>query len=479
VVGSSDGGINIDVPAHAPDVECATRTASPEPHGMRRIALVVFCLILLGAIEAMSQEPVSPHAGGTDPNLPQPDSKAAALSPAPQLPSQDSETVKNKKYTTPDLPDPFAKWTRYHSEWFSIGLGLAALVDYDYFSQDANSKTQIGAQESQWDLRSMRFIASGSLGPSSHRMSFLASYEYNGFDAADNGKKSWDFTDLFATFPAGKLGAFTYGKQKETFGYEMVGDAPFLYQSERNLTPFFTSRNVGLTLANSVLKKRMTYDVGWFNDWYVKGIPFDQSGNQFTSRVTGLLSINEDGSKYWHVAVSGRYAGATAGTVQLRYRPLGNVGGYFLDTGKIRGTGQMDFGLETLWNYNSFSVAAEYIRAFINGTQSASPQFYGFYVAASWVLTGEHHPYDRNVGYARRIIPQHHFGAVELTAMFGRNDLDDKSIHGGISDKSFVGVNWLLNRRLKLGVAGGVVTLDRAGLNGTTWIVQPRIQYIF
>jgi len=63
--------------------------------------------------------------------------------------------------------------------------------------------------------------------------------------------------------------------------------------------------------------------------------------------------------------------------------------------------------------------------------------------------------------------------------MFGRNDLDDKSIHGGISDKSFVGVNWLLNRRLKLGVAGGVVTLDRAGLNGRTTIVQPRIQYIY
>ena len=63
--------------------------------------------------------------------------------------------------------------------------------------------------------------------------------------------------------------------------------------------------------------------------------------------------------------------------------------------------------------------------------------------------------------------------------MFGRNDLDDKSIHGGISDKAFFGANWLLNRRLKLGVAAGVVTLDRAGMTGHTTIVQPRIQYIF
>ena len=475
----SEGGINIDVPAHAPDVECATRTASPELRGICRIALVAFWLIWLGAIGAMSQEPVSPHAGGTDLNLPQPESKAEALSPSPQLTAKDSETVKKKEYTAPDLPDPLEKWTRYSGKYFAIGLGMAILIDYDSFSQDANSKEQIGIQDDQWDARSVRFIASGGIGPKSYRVSYLASEGFNGFDAPENHKNYWGFTDLFATFPAGKLGAFTYGKQKECFVYEMVGDAPFLYQAERNLTPFFTSRNVGLSLANSVFKKRMTYNAGWYNDWWVQGTPFHATGNQFASRVTGLLYINEDGSKYFHVAASGRYAGATNGHVQFRGRPLGNVGDYVTDTGKIRATGQTDFGLEALWNYNSFSILSEFVRAYVQGTQFPSPSFYGFYVAASWVVTGEHHPYDRNVGYARRIIPQHHFGAVELTAMFGRNDLDDKSIHGGISDKTFFGVNWLLNRRLKLGVAGGVVTLDRAGLTGHTTIVQPRIQYIF
>jgi len=479
VIARTDGGININVQAHAPNVEYTTRAAFPELRGICRIALVVFWLIWLGAVGAMSQEPVSPHAGGTDLNLPQPESKAEALSPSPQLTAKDSEAVKKKEYTTPDLPDPLEKWTRYSSEYFTIGLGMAILVDYDSFSQDANSKEQIGIQDDQWDARSVRFFASGGIGPKSYRVSYLASEGFNGFDAPENKKNYWGFTDLFATFPVGKLGALTYGKQKECFVYEMVGDAAYLYQAERNLTPFFTSRNVGLMLANSVLKKRMTYTAGWFNDWWVQGTPFHTTGNQFATRITGLLSINEDGSKYFHVAMSGRYAGATNGYVQLRGRPLGNVGSYVTDTGKIPATGQTDFGLEALWNYNSFSILSEFVRAFVNGTQFPSPSFYGFYVAGSWVITGEHHPYDRNVGYARRIIPQHHFGAVELTAMFGRNDLDDKSIQGGISDKTFVGVNWLLNRRLKLGVAGGVVTLDRAGLNGTTWIVQPRIQYIF
>jgi len=446
---------------------------------MRSIVRVVFWLTLLGATFASSQEVAPSHAGGTDPNLPQPESKAEALSPAPQLTSKDSEAVKKQQYITPDLSSRIEKWTSYRGEYFTTELGVAALIDYDSFSQDAESKKQIGVQDDQWDTRSMRFFASGGIGPKSYRVSYLAAYGFNGFDAPENHKNYRGFTDLFATFPVGKLGALTYGKQKESFAYEMVGDAAYLYQAERNLTPFFTSRNVGLMLANSVLKKRMTYTAGWFNDWYVTGTPFDKSGNQFTSRITGLLSINEDGSKYWHVAVSGRYAGATNGFVQLRGRPLGNVGDYFTDTGKIPATEQADVGLETLWNYNSFAIMGEYIRAYVQGTQFPNPSFYGFYVAGSWVITGEHHPYDRNVGYARRIIPQHHFGAVELTAMFGRNDTDDKSIHGGISNKTFFGVNWLLNRRLKLGVAGGLVTLDRADLNSVTTIVQPRIQYIF
>lgn len=476
--GNADSGLH----EHASCVACCTHVVAQEPQwaGSKAIRIAFGIVLTLASIRATSQEAASPHAGGTDLNLPQPQSKAEALSPGPQLTSQDSEAVKNKEYVTPDLPDPLEKWTRYSSEYFTIGLGMAILVDYDYFSQDAASKEQLGVQDDQWDARSVRFFASGGIGPKSYRVSYLASEGFNGFDAPQNKKNYWGFTDLYATFPAGKLGALTYGKQKECFVYEMVGDAAYLYQAERNLTPFFTSRNVGLMLANSVLKKRSTYTAGWFNDWWVQGTPFHTTGNQFASRVTGLLSINEEGSKYWHVAVSGRYAGATNGFVQMRYRPLGNVGSYYIDSGKIPATGQTDFGLETLFNYNSVAIMAEYARAYVNGTQSSSsPSLYGYYVAASWVVTGEHHPYDRNVGYARRIVPQHHFGAVELTAMFGRNDLNDKMIQGGISDKTFFGANWLLNRRLKLGVAGGIVTVDRAGLTGVTTLVQPRIQYIF
>jgi len=112
----------------------------------------------------------------------------------------------------------------------------------------------------------------------------------------------------------------------------------------------------------------------------------------------------------------------------------------------------------------------------VNATQIANPSFYGFYITGSVFFTGEHRPYDRNVGFARRPIPLHRFGAVELTARYIRLDLDNKSIHGGLMNKGTLDLNWYPK---KLGVDGGFVNLDRNNLNGSTEILQTRIQFVF
>jgi len=68
---------------------------------------------------------------------------------------------------------------------------------------------------------------------------------------------------------------------------------------------------------------------------------------------------------------------------------------------------------------------------------------------------------------------------VEVVARYSHVDLDDKSVHGGVMDRETVAVNWYPNRFWKLAVAGGLVDLDRAGVNGRTWIIQPRIQFFY
>ena len=318
----------------------------------------------------------------------------------------------------------------------------------------------------------------GTIGPEVYQTHYYAAYGWNGPKAHENGKKDWSFTDLIITAP-GPLGALTFGKTKEPFVYEIVGDATFLPQIERVLNPFFTSRNVGLQLSNTAFKKRMTYTSGWFNQWWVLKTVFNDTGNDFASRVTGLISINDDGSRYLHIGASTRYSGANNGAVRLRGRAESNVSSYYVDTGNIPASNQKEFALEGLWTRDRYSVLTEYVRSQVNATQVANPSFYGFYVTGSVFFTGEHRPYDRNVGFARRPIPNRRWGAVELTARYSRLDLNDKSIRGGLMNKGTLDLNWFLNRRWKLAVDGGLVNLDRKGLNGYTTIFQTRIQYVF
>jgi len=437
------------------------------------------CLTLLCALTAAAQGPDSRHAGGPDPHLPQPESKADALSGGPQFTTQDSEQVKQHRFLTPGVPLPVDKFTTYKGPYFSIRFGFVAIADYDAFWQDDDSIKQVGKQRDQWDDRSLRFMLSGDMGPETYKIHYFASYAWNGFDAPENKLKTWYFSDLTITLPAGKLGAITVGKTKEPFVYEIVGDATFLPSQERVLNPFFTSRNVGITLSNHAFNKRMLYSGGWFNDWLVTGHKFDGSSNHFAGRVTGLVSTSREGSRYLHVGASGRYAGAANGVIQLKGKPESNVTSNYVDTGKIAASNQKELALEALWTHDGYSILTEYVRSWVNATQTANPSFYGFYVTGGWFLTGEHRPYDRNVGYARRPIPVHRMGALELTARYSHLDLEDKSIHGGVMDRGTLTLNWYLNRFWKIGVDGAMINLDRTSLNGMTTALQTRIQFLY
>ena len=123
--------------------------------------------------------------------------------------------------------------------------------------QDADSLAQVGDQASQWQVRSARLTFLGSIGKD-YKVSYQIGGEYKGFDT--DPVQSWQLTDLAFTFPiGGPNNKLTVGKTKETFSYEMVGDAANLPQHERLLSPFFVSRNVGVQLSNSVLDGRATW----------------------------------------------------------------------------------------------------------------------------------------------------------------------------------------------------------------------------
>ena len=81
--------------------------------------------------------------------------------------------------------------------------------------------------------------------------------------------------------------------------------------------------------------------------------------------------------------------------------------------------------------------------------------FPGAYVTAAYILTGESHPYDRERGIFRRVIPHQDFqfgqggGAFEVALGWAFLDLNDSDIDGGQVQTFSIGLNWYLHRYAK------------------------------
>jgi len=361
---------------------------------------------------------------------------------------------------------------------FSFKLGLAMLfADFTNFDQDAASIQQVGEQPDKYEPRSLRIMGRGHFELFT-RWNYVASFEYNGFEW-EPGQNKWAITDFRASTSVGRLGTLAIGKMKEPFSYEMVGDAANLPHSERLLSPFFRSRNVGIQLSNTFASERATWTAGWYNGSLAKGLSWDDAGNDFVGRVTALPVWEGDGDTYVHVAVSLRRYGADAHQLRYKGRPASNVADNYVDTGDIPGSHAVHEGLEALISVQQYSLRAEYVHADLHTDDHSDPSFGGYYLTGSWVLTGEHRPYDRKAGYARRVLPQGRWGAVEVIGRYGRVDLDNRTAAGGTMDGWWAGVNWWATRRWKASVGYGDIDLDRFGTTGNTKTMLYRLQWIY
>ena len=394
---------------------------------------------------------------------------------SPDTPDHAAQDKVATNYVIPDVP---RGWNEFDNRLFSTTLGFAPIVDATAFTQDNDSITQVGKQDSRWDLRSGRFVFLGQI-HTRRPINYFLSIEYKGLDRPE-GSPNFGVTDFwFSIRVHKKVGTLTFGKLKETFTYEMVGDAANLPQMERTLNPFFVTRNIGIKLSNSVFNQRMTYAVGWFNDWFTQGQSFSESANDFTGRVTALPVYSQGGANYLHLGAAFRYAGAENGVLRLKGKPESNIASNYVDTGDLPASHQNELGLELLANRGPFSVLAEYADSRVHSRTLGVTHFYGVSVVGSWLITGEHRPYDRKVGYARRIIPERRWGAWEVVARYSQVDLNNRSVNGGILHKGLLELNWWASQEWRISFGYGLADLNRKNLSGTTNIFQTRFQWIF
>ena len=109
-------------------------------------------------------------------------------------------------------------------------------------------------------------------------------------------------------------------------------------------------------------------------------------------------------------------------------------------------------GLEAALKLNSFSLQSEWIEADVDAATGGDLE--GYYVQASYVLTGESRSYDtasgvfKGVSPGTKVLDNGGLGAWEATLRW--SNLDYTDLNGGDEAESWtVGLNWYLNKNVR------------------------------
>jgi len=356
---------------------------------------------------------------------------------------------------------------------FKLKFGGRIMNDWAFFSADDSLKTAKGPFEDGTEFRRARLYLSGQ---AFGNVIFKAQYDFAGGDA--------DFKDVYLGLK-GLPGNTTVqvGHFKEPFGLEVLTSSKYITFMERSLpTAFIAERNTGIGASGHLLDERLTWAGGVFRQADGFG---DATGDAYnvTGRITGLPLYQNGGERLVHVGLAYSHRNPDD-TVRFRERPEVHISPRLVDTGSITADNVDLVGVETAAVFGPASLQGEYVHTSVDATTGSSLDFDGYYVQASYFLTGEHRPYKRSHGAFSRVKPLRNFlgkeaggsGAVELAVRYSSIDVSDGSTAGGELDDVSVGVNWYLNPNTR--VMANYVHADLDSV-GQADVFQTRFQIDF
>ena len=166
--------------------------------------------------------------------------------------------------------------------------------------------------------------------------------------------------------------------------------------------------------------------------------------------------VNEKG-RVIHLGVWGNYMdNRDNGDIALNPRPESHIAPSFVDTGTITNTDSITrWGGELAGVYGPASLQGEYVALHVDrhvGPGFGDADFNGWYVEASYFLTGETRTYKGGSGKFDRVKPLKNLsdggpGTWQVAARYSEIDLNDASasIAGGQEENITIGLNWLPN----------------------------------
>ncbi|MES9946947.1 MAG: porin [Candidatus Thiodiazotropha sp.] len=317
---------------------------------------------------------------------------------------------------------------------FSLQLGGRILADVAVYDEDMN------ALGNGSELRDLRLDLEGRL-----YADFIYELSVDFSDGEADVKDAWFAYD--ANYPW----RYAVGHFKEPFSLEEMTSKRYLTFMERALPNVFApGRSMGVGAHWS--GEQITFAGGLFGDDYNDDA--DDEGDEgwgVTSRITYAPKAEERSALHLGMAASYRKLDDEE-TVRFDSRPESHLTDIrYLDTGKLEQSDSTTLvGVEGAWVSGPFSMQGEWMQAKIARDADKDPTFEGWYLQASWFLTGESRRYKQSSAKFGRIRPLSDHGAVEVAARFSSVDLNDGEIEGGSSDIITLGLNWYINRQIRL-----------------------------
>jgi len=309
-------------------------------------------------------------------------------------------------------------------------------------------------------------------------MSYRVEIDFSGQDGSQfrDAWIGWDDLVLFDTI--------RMGNQKRPYGLDHLNSSNFNAFLER---PFvvdgFNEDNRRFGLASYGVSEDLAfnwrygvYDLTPVQD--IGAIINDQFQLELAWRLANTWWYDETsgGRGYGHWALSGTFAfpdgnapnnGRQDNEALFRARPEGRSSNRWLDTGRIDGADAYQLlGIESVFNFGRFQFAGEYMNLWLQRADEHGSDIYlhGGYFYLSYFLTGEHIPWNRELGILGRVEPFEDFfcvrtcnrriarglGAWQVAVRLSYADFNDDNIFGGIGQSATLALNWYWNSHARM-----------------------------
>jgi phosphate-selective porin OprO and OprP len=344
---------------------------------------------------------------------------------------------------------------------FSFAIDGRMMWDADYFDgvhHNASSNADPGSNAFESELRRARLAFKGTVYSDWH---YKFQYTFN----ADSGGKN-QLEDAYIKYTGWDIADITVGKYKFPFGLEELVSSKHISTIERSAMVEFV--RAGRSQQNIQLSKG-SKNYSWAFGLYEGAA--DENGSELynlAGRVTFAPIVADDqvvhlGAAVFKSDIDDSVPVNTSFTQRLSVHTADKIA----LTSNLNANDHIQYGLEAAWMHGPFSLQSEYVSSSWEDDTN-EVEYSGYYVQGTWTLTGESRSYKGKSGIFDKISPKGANGAVELVAKFEQGEIDDDrtgAIENGF-DNITVGVNWYVNKNVRLSANYITTSLDEDDANG-------------